>query len=132
MARRLLVLFFAVLAVVALWPVGRFLTKPREVITSTPSAYTGGITPMPVPPYGSACEDQVLFDTDSQVARFGATALNGRNLDLWTVAERLLLDAGVDSVERVDLCTACHPEQFFSHRRDGPVAGRQGVIGYVA
>lgn len=65
-------------------------------------------------------------------ARFGAAALAGRNLDLWTVAERLLRDAGVDSVERLDLCTACDPERFFSHRRDGPITGRQGVIGYVA
>jgi YfiH family protein len=65
-------------------------------------------------------------------ARFGATAVVGRNLDLWTVAERLLHDAGVHAVERFDLCTACDPEQFFSHRRDGPITGRQGVIGYVA
>ena len=46
--------------------------------------------------------------------------------------ERVLRSAGVESVERLDLCTACNPEQFFSHRRDGPVTGRQGVIGYVA
>jgi YfiH family protein len=65
-------------------------------------------------------------------ARFGSAGVQGRNLDLWTVAERLLRDAGVASVERLDLCTACHPEQFFSHRRDGPITGRQGVIGYVA
>ena len=65
-------------------------------------------------------------------ARFGPSALNGRNLDLWAVAERLLHDAGVESVERFDLCTACKPDQFFSHRRDGAITGRQGVIGYVA
>jgi hypothetical protein len=63
-------------------------------------------------------------------ARFGSRALRGRNLDLWTVAERLLRDAGVDSVERVDVCTACNGD-FFSHRRDKGVTGRQGVIGYV-
>ena len=63
--------------------------------------------------------------------RFGADALRGRNLDLWTVAERVLRSAGVESVERLDLCTACDPARFFSHRRDGPVTGRQGVIGYV-
>ena len=64
-------------------------------------------------------------------ARFGGDALRGRNLDLWTVADRVLLDAGVERVERVDVCTACNAE-FFSHRRDGGVTGRQGVIGYVA
>jgi len=65
-------------------------------------------------------------------ARFGEQALHGRNLDLWTVGERVLHDAGVESVERVDLCTACNPERFFSHRRDGAITGRQGVIGYIA
>jgi YfiH family protein len=65
-------------------------------------------------------------------ARFGEAVLQGRNLDLWAAAERLLRDAGVESVERLDLCTACDPQRFFSHRRDGPNTGRQGVIGYVA
>ena len=65
-------------------------------------------------------------------ARFGSGALRGRNLDLWFAAERVLRDAGVESVERLDLCTACDPERFFSHRRDGAITGRQGVIGYVA
>lgn len=65
-------------------------------------------------------------------ARFGGSAARGRNLDLWTVSERVLRDAGVESVERLDLCTACDPDRFFSHRRDGGVTGRQGVIGYVA
>lgn len=64
-------------------------------------------------------------------ARFGKDALRGRNLDLWTVAERVLHASGVGNVERLDLCTACDSARFFSHRRDGPVTGRQGVIGYV-
>jgi YfiH family protein len=65
-------------------------------------------------------------------ARFGPDVIRGRNLDLWTAAERVLRSAGVETVERLDLCTACDPEQFFSHRRDGLVTGRQGVIGYLA
>jgi purine-nucleoside/S-methyl-5'-thioadenosine phosphorylase / adenosine deaminase len=43
----------------------------------------------------------------------------------------VLRSAGVESVERLDLCTACDPDRFFSHRRDNGVTGRQGVIGYV-
>ena len=35
-------------------------------------------------------------------------------------------------VERVDLCTRCNPELFFSHRRSGRARGVQGVIGAVA
>jgi YfiH family protein len=65
-------------------------------------------------------------------ARFGSGALRGRNIDLWFAAERVLHDAGVESIERLDMCSVCDPERFFSHRRDGPITGRQGVIGYVA
>ena len=63
-------------------------------------------------------------------SRFGDTAVRGRNLDLWSVAEHVLRDAGVPSVERIDVCTVCNAE-FFSHRRDDGTTGRQGVIGYV-
>jgi purine-nucleoside/S-methyl-5'-thioadenosine phosphorylase / adenosine deaminase len=65
-------------------------------------------------------------------ARFGPDVLRDRKLDLWASAERALREAGVGQVERVDLCTACNPELFFSHRRDAGVTGRQGVIGLVA
>jgi YfiH family protein len=63
--------------------------------------------------------------------RFGDDVLRGRNLDLWTAAERALRRAGVEDVERVDLCTSCQPELFFSHRRDAGVTGRQGVVAVV-
>ncbi len=64
-------------------------------------------------------------------AAFGADVIRGRRLDLWTAAERALRAAGVERVERTDLCTACHPELFFSHRRDAGVTGRQGVVARV-
>jgi len=64
--------------------------------------------------------------------RFGDDVVRDGRLDLWTSAERALRAAGVDHVERLDLCTACEPETFFSHRRDRGVTGRQGVIAYVA
>ncbi|MGZ4336909.1 MAG: laccase domain-containing protein, partial [Gaiellaceae bacterium] len=84
------------------------------------------------PGIGPCCYEVGEEIADAYRARFGEEALRGRNLDLWTVAERVLRAAGVESVERLDLCTACDPVRFFSHRRDGPVTGRQGVIGYVA
>ena len=64
--------------------------------------------------------------------RFGAAVIRGRNLDLWRACELALSEAGVTQIERTDLCTACNPDLFFSHRRDGGVTGRQGVIGYLA
>ena len=64
--------------------------------------------------------------------RFGDDVVHESRLDLWTSAERALRAAGVEHVHRVDRCTACEPETFFSHRRDQGRTGRQGVIAYVA
>jgi YfiH family protein len=63
---------------------------------------------------------------------FGEDVVRDGKLDLWTSAERALRAAGVEHVERFDLCTACSAERFFSHRRDHGKTGRQGVIAYVA
>ena len=65
-------------------------------------------------------------------AAFGAEVLVDGRLDLWRATELALRRAGVEEVERTDLCTFCHPELFFSHRRDRGTTGRQGVIACVA
>jgi purine-nucleoside/S-methyl-5'-thioadenosine phosphorylase / adenosine deaminase len=65
-------------------------------------------------------------------ARFGAGIMRGQKLDLWQAAEGVLRNAGVDRIERFDLCTACNPELFFSHRRDGKPRGVQGVLARVS
>ncbi|HEV8459785.1 MAG TPA: polyphenol oxidase family protein [Gaiellaceae bacterium] len=80
------------------------------------------------PAIGPCCyevgeEVSSLFDADLTL---------DRKLDLWTAAERALRAAGVDDVDRADVCTRCHPELFFSHRRTGKARGVQGVIGAVA
>lgn len=62
---------------------------------------------------------------------FGDDVVRESKLDLWTAAERALRAAGVEDVDRCDICTACNPDRFFSHRRDHGRTGRQGVIGYV-
>jgi polyphenol oxidase len=58
----------------------------------------------------------------------GPGAAEDGMLDLREVVRRLLARAGVESVETSDLCTSCHPELFFSHRRDGERTGRQAGI----
>jgi YfiH family protein len=56
---------------------------------------------------------------------------DGRMLDLDAVARQLLARAGVGSVEAADLCTSCHPELFFSHRRDSGHTGRQAGLVWI-
>jgi polyphenol oxidase len=63
---------------------------------------------------------------------FGEDVVRDGKLDLWTSAERALRAAGVERIDRADLCTSCHADRFFSHRRDHGRTGRQGVIAYVA
>ena len=64
-------------------------------------------------------------------ARFGTRVLRGRKLDLWHAADAALHEAGVASVERVDVCTICNSDLFFSERRDGKPRGAQGVLAVV-
>ncbi len=80
------------------------------------------------PAIGPCC-----YEVGAEVSeRFDADLTRDGILDLWSAAERALRRADVRRVERVDLCTRCNPELFFSHRRSGPVRGLQGVIGAVA
>jgi YfiH family protein len=68
---------------------------------------------------------------DEVLAAFGSLGEGvaaERMLDLREVARRLFSRAGVDRVEVSDLCTSCHPELFFSHRRDGGRTGRQAGL----
>jgi YfiH family protein len=64
--------------------------------------------------------------------RFGAGIVSSGRLDLPTAAERVLREAGCASVERLDLCTSCRADLFFSYRRDGTPRGGHGVIARVA
>jgi polyphenol oxidase len=56
---------------------------------------------------------------------------DGRMLNLRAIAEQQLRAEGIEHVEHVDYCTSCHPELFFSHRRDDGVTGRQGGIAWL-
>ncbi|HEY7967783.1 MAG TPA: polyphenol oxidase family protein [Solirubrobacteraceae bacterium] len=74
------------------------------------------------------------YETGDEVrARFeGLGAASGRMLDLKAVAAAKLRAGGVVAVEDVGLCTICQPpERFFSHRRDGAAAGRQGGFAWL-
>jgi YfiH family protein len=104
----------------------------QGIVEAGVAALGGRLAAVIGPGIGPCCYEVGEDIADTYRTRFGAEALRGRNLDLWTVAEHVLRAAGVESVERLDLCTACDPVRFFSHRRDGPITGRQGVIGYVA
>jgi polyphenol oxidase len=91
-----------------------------------------GLTAVIGPGIGPCC-----YEVGEEVAapfrfRFGADIVRDGKLDLWGATEQALRAAGAAHVSRIDMCTACNPELFFSHRREGRHTGRQGLIAYVA
>jgi len=103
-------------------------------IVQNAAAALGGrrLTAVIGPGIGPCC-----YEVGEEVARpfrqrFGSGIVAGGRLDLWGATEQALHAVGAVAVSRVDLCTACNPDLFFSHRRDGGRTGRQGLIAHVA
>jgi YfiH family protein len=97
------------------------------VVEAGVAALQGETAAIVGPSIGPCC-----YQVGSEVSeRFDTDLTRDGMLDLWSAAERALTRAGVATVERVDVCTRCHPEQFFSYRRTGAPHGAQGVIGAV-
>jgi YfiH family protein len=64
-------------------------------------------------------------------AAFAGAHAHGRHIDLRAIAHERLLAAGVMEVRDVEACTICD-ERFFSHRREGERAGRQGGVAWLS
>jgi YfiH family protein len=102
------------------------------IVPAGVSALGGRTVAAAVGPAIGPCCYEVGEDVADRFRRaFGFGLYRDGRLDLWTAAERALHAAGCVRVDRVDLCTACSPERFFSHRRDEGLTGRQGVIGHI-
>lgn len=74
------------------------------------------------------CCYEVGEEVHRAFASYGSEVRRGRNLDLPAVARQQLGHTGIEQVHEVGLCTSCHPELFFSHRRDRGVTGRQAGL----
>ena len=48
--------------------------------------------------------------------------------NLWEANELTLSNAGVKTIKRMDICTVCHKDEWFSHRGDHGKTGRFGVL----
>lgn len=88
----------------------------------------GGELVAVVGPGAGACCYEVGPDLH---AAFAAAHTHGRTLDLRAIAHRRLLAAGVSEVRDHAACTICD-ERFFSHRREGPLAGRQAGVAWLS
>jgi YfiH family protein len=81
-------------------------------------------------PGAGRCCYEVSEEVHAIFAQYGERARNGANLDLKAVARAQLERAGAAVVHDVGLCTICG-EDFFSHRRDRGVTGRQAGVAWL-
>jgi YfiH family protein len=103
------------------------------VVATGAGALGGGRLAAAIGPGIGPCCYEVAVDVAEPFRRaYGDDVLVEGRLDLWSAAEQALGEAGCGEVERTDLCTFCHPELFFSHRRDRGLTGRQGVVAYIS
>jgi len=86
------------------------------------------------PSIGRCCYevDAAAADAFRNKSNAGDFLLPGKRKDRWILDlveanRRQMLDSGVPDaqIEASGLCTACHPDAFFSHRGSGGVTGRQ-------
>jgi YfiH family protein len=96
---------------------------------SDPSGVHAVVGPAIGPDHYEVGEEVVraLKATAGEAVRF--TRNDGRYLlDLAETAAGQLLALGASGVEKAGVCTACTPDRFYSHRRDGRATGRQALI----
>lgn len=79
--------------------------------------------------YIGPCIRECCYEVSPELARrfarrFGGDVVSGRQLSLPASIRRDLEEAGVEEVVDLGLCTGCHPDLFFSHRKQKPATGR--------
>ncbi|MET0304641.1 MAG: polyphenol oxidase family protein [Solirubrobacterales bacterium] len=89
-----------------------------------------GATHAAVGPGVGPCCYEVGDEVLAAFSGLGDTVAAGRLLDLTEVSRQLLRRAGVERIDSEEICTSCHPELFFSHRRDGG-PGRQAGLAWI-
>lgn len=79
--------------------------------------------------YIGPCIRGCCYEVSEELARtfagrFGEDVVSGRYLSLPTAIRTNLEEAGVEHVHDLGLCSGCRPDLFYSHRKQGPLTGR--------
>ena len=106
--------------------VDAFGTRPQELMAGLgpaigPCCYTVGHKVAAAMGYSLPYWNKVMTLQDEDAWSFDLSAANAQQL----AAE------GVLHIEMADLCTACHQDEFYSHRGDNGRTGRFAVVVYL-
>jgi YfiH family protein len=77
---------------------------------------------------GADVIEQVRYSFDGDAARVLREQAGHTFFDLWAANTLVLEQAGVRQVEVAGLCTACHPQDWYSHRGEKGKTGRFGAL----
>jgi YfiH family protein len=101
----------------------RYATNPADILAA--------IGPAIGPDHYEVGQDviaqvQGTFDVDAQslLEKHG----EGVHFNLWKANQVLLKQAGVRQIETAGICTACYPDDWFSHRGEKGKTGRFGAL----
>jgi hypothetical protein len=83
------------------------------------------------PAIGPCCFEVGADVREAFERTYPAAVVDARHIDLWVATEEAGRRAGVERTDSVRICTSCHPELFFSHRRDRDRTGRQALIAHA-
>jgi YfiH family protein len=103
--------------------VARYESRPADILA--------GIGPSIGPDHyeiGPDVSVQIQEAFPSQAGQLLRKRRKRTYLDLWKANELQLRNAGVEQIELAGLCTACHLEDWFSHRAEQGKTGRFGAL----
>jgi hypothetical protein len=110
---------------------GRAVEKLAAEFGSKPGDILAGIGPSIGPDH---------YAVGNETAGFVQSAFGSRSdlmlardegelrLDLWAANREALREAGVENVEVAGICTACHTDDWYSHRMENGRTGRFGAL----
>ncbi len=101
----------------------QFETNPRDIL-----ACIGPSICVDHYPVGIDVANRVRQSFNSQAGRLLKKTGENVHFDLWGANQTILQEAGVEKIELSGICTACHPNEWFSHRGEKGKTGRFGVL----
>ena len=116
-------------ALVARGGVGMVHSGWRGTLSGVAPKAARGLGEDPVRAYIGPCIRGCCYQVSEELAqefarRFGPGVVSGRHLSLPAAIRADLERAGVEEVHDLGLCTGCRPDLFYSHRKQGPLTGR--------
>jgi len=114
---------------------GEAVRSMRAAYNSKPENILAAIGPSIGPDHyqvGTNVIEQVQYSFGRESNNLLIKNNEGYHFDLWAANKLDLTQAGVEQIEVAELCTACQPSDWYSHRAQKGKTGRFGVLAAVA